>query len=60
MASARTKISREGEVDDFELQVAQTLADLEETSDLKADLRGLQFVSAKEVCPLDSGNPGDI
>ena len=47
--SSRSKISREGPVEEFELKVAQQILDLEESSDLKSDLKGLQFVAAKEV-----------
>ena len=47
--AARSKISREGQVDDFELELAQQIQDLEQNSDLKTELRGLQFVSAKQV-----------
>lgn len=52
MASARSKIIKPtGQTpDDLELQVAQNIADLEaNVADMKSDLRGLQFVQAKEV-----------
>ncbi|KAJ3326572.1 40S ribosomal protein [Blyttiomyces sp. JEL0837] len=50
--SARTKIVKPigQEPDELELQVAQNIFDLEQNSpELKAELRGLQFTSAKEV-----------
>ncbi len=50
--SARSKIVKPvGQVpDELELQVAQNLVDLEQNvNELKAELRGLQFSSAKEV-----------
>jgi small subunit ribosomal protein S7e len=50
--SARSKIHKPigATPDDLELQVAQALFDLENNSpDLKADLRPLQFAAAKEV-----------
>ncbi|KAJ3379693.1 40S ribosomal protein [Lobulomyces angularis] len=50
--SARSKIIKPlgQEPDELELQVAQNILDLEHNvADLKADLRGLQFVSAKEI-----------
>ncbi|KAJ3232264.1 40S ribosomal protein [Chytriomyces hyalinus] len=50
--SARTKIVKPigQEPDELELQVAQSIFDLENSvAELKADLRGLQFSSAKEV-----------
>jgi len=50
--SARNKVSKPvgSEPDELELQVAQALFDLENNAaDLKADLRPLQFVAAKEV-----------
>ncbi|KAL2919325.1 ribosomal protein S7A [Polyrhizophydium stewartii] len=50
--SARSKIIKPAGVqpDELELQVAQNLFDLENnTAELKADLRGLQFTAAKEV-----------
>ncbi|KAJ3208940.1 hypothetical protein HK099_008612 [Clydaea vesicula] len=50
--SARSKIVKPlgQEPDSLELQVAQNILDLEHNvADLKADLRGLQFISAKEI-----------
>ena len=49
--SARNKIIKPaGQVpDELELQVAQNIFDLEQNSDIKADLRGLQIASAREV-----------
>jgi small subunit ribosomal protein S7e len=51
-ASARSKIIKPVGVtpDELELQVAQNIADLEaNVADLKSDLKGLQFVQAKEI-----------
>ncbi|TPX70606.1 hypothetical protein SpCBS45565_g01592 [Spizellomyces sp. 'palustris'] len=50
--SARSKIVKPAgqEPDELELQVAQNIYELEQNvAELKEDLRGLQFVSAKEV-----------
>ncbi|KAI8803622.1 ribosomal protein S7e [Cladochytrium replicatum] len=50
--SARSKIVKPAgvEPDELELSVAQNLVDLEQNvPELKADLRGLQFTTAKEV-----------
>ncbi|KAI9363038.1 ribosomal protein S7e [Zopfochytrium polystomum] len=50
--SVRNKIVKPigQEPDDLELQVAQNIYDLEQNSpELKADLRGLQFAAAKEI-----------
>ncbi|KAJ3290743.1 40S ribosomal protein [Borealophlyctis nickersoniae] len=50
--SARSKILKPAgqEPDELELQVAQNIYDLEQNvAELKADLRGLQIVNAKEV-----------
>lgn len=50
--SARSKIVKPlgQEPDELELQVAQNIYELEQNvAELKEDLRGLQFVSAKEV-----------
>ena len=50
--AARNKIAKPVGVqpDELELQVAQNIADLEaNVSELKAELRGLQFTAAKEV-----------
>ncbi|KND03580.1 uncharacterized protein SPPG_01055 [Spizellomyces punctatus DAOM BR117] len=50
--SARSKIAKPAgqEPDELELQVAQNIYELEQNvAELKEDLRGLQFVSAKEV-----------
>ena len=51
--AARNKIIKPvgQEPDALELEIAQYLADMEKNvSELKADLRGLQFTAAKEVC----------
>ncbi|KAI8900592.1 ribosomal protein S7e [Globomyces pollinis-pini] len=50
--SARTKIIKPAGVqpDELELQLAQNIFDLEHNvAELKSDLRGLQFTSAKEI-----------
>jgi small subunit ribosomal protein S7e len=55
MSSARSKIIKPADVqpEELELSVAQNIFDLEQNvAELKADLRGLQFTSAKEVRPL--------
>ena len=51
MATARNKILKPAGVspDELELQVAQHIFDLEQNPELRADLRGLQITSAKEV-----------
>jgi len=51
MFTARKKIVKEGGVEPTEIEntVAQAIFDMETTSDLKADLKDLTFVSAKEV-----------
>ncbi|RKO86566.1 ribosomal protein S7e [Blyttiomyces helicus] len=52
MASARQKIVKPAgqEPDELELQVAQNIFDLEQNvAELKVELRGLQFSSAKEI-----------
>jgi len=51
MFTARKKIVKEKGATPTELedQVAQALFDLEQSSDLKADLRDLTFLSAKEI-----------
>jgi small subunit ribosomal protein S7e len=51
-AAARSKIIKPVGVspDELELSVAQNMADLEaNVADLKSDLKGLQFVQAKEI-----------
>src|SRR5436305_2058838 len=57
MFTARKKIVKEKGVEPTELedQVAQAIFDLEQSSDLKAELRDLTFLSAKEV---DVGTTG--
>ena len=60
--SARAKIVKPAGVnpDELEMQVAQAIFDLENGStDLKADLRPLQFTAAKEVC-LSFGGGGGV
>jgi len=51
--AARNKIIKPAgqEPDALELEIAQYLVDMEKNvSELKQDLRGLQFTAAKEVC----------
>ena len=51
--AARNKIIKPAgqEPDALELEIAQYLADMEKNvAELQADLRGLQFTAAKEVC----------
>ena len=51
--AARNKIIKPAgqEPDALELEIAQYLADMEKNvAELQADLKGLQFTAAKEVC----------
>ncbi len=51
--AARNKIIKPAnqEPDALELEIAQYLIDMENNvNELKADLKGLQFTAAKEVC----------